>query len=752
MEDIDDFERHQGQKSLSGLLQVLHHLQLHPTIRVELPIPNPVSEVIPKEEIESELLDDELEQKLLRQRLEPSIQYPIHAPTDYPYAPTENPFYNPEQARVLTLLSAISTLLSTGSSSSHFSTTLHSIKRHTLLIAKSTVITRSDERWARKLHLLLTDQRPEPRGMRLENKLTYVEQEMFPYIVQRCHRAINKRIGGLRQLLDLDFSKPKGAMKGVVGEVAALSWQERDHLGWEAVKKSSVAIDWMTTLRVSPHLQGRQITQIFKVTHGYLDQWSLENWQVEKFLLGVLFNLAILLNEINFDTIGVFADRRGENSTLDDVDEKTDGLDADRPWTSRWSRLADSERYRIRRFTGLIGYCQILHSSRLLQYLAWNPDEGCGGEHWEDVTNVEEKPNEADRADPHRSKDTAVKTANLSSNLLSPDTQGQTRGKKRKRSPSPFPSHQTTNPPRGRFQNQRRSQRELALKIRRRLWKLMVYVDEVIMLVYRVQQAYPDGQASYYWVGEREGDNGAAAKEKPSDEDNSVEAEETGARVPKNQTVCSTAELAIEDAFWSMQHAIRKDDEPLKKLTTDGKLSLLRESHRNLFENWSPTVPVPPNEIQLHPEVKLMLHLEFHPDWSAYRLEHPLEFRTPIGSSKRTCWCCAVWLCEFWVEGSDRDHRDSDDDEETYESGSEEEENRLPAFSSTSPRCVVGEVRSHADWSWAFPDAKEWTPDVDERGNYGRVQWQRTIHRVIQNTNEFTLEVMREQLRKTIGR
>ncbi|KAK7437128.1 hypothetical protein VKT23_018751 [Stygiomarasmius scandens] len=722
MEDVDGIEKHQGQKSLSGLLQVLHHLQLHPNIRLDLPIPNPVSEVLTEEEIESEL-NDEREQTLLRQRLEPSILYPVHAPTDRPYAPTQNPFYDPEQARALTLLSTISTLLSTGVSGSHFSTTLYSLERHSLFIAKSTLITRSDEQWARKLHFLLTDQRPEPRRMRIENRLGYVEQEMFPWVLQRCCRAINKRIRGLREVLDLDFSKLKAA-EGI-GDLSALSWQKRDHLGWEVVRRSSVAIDWLTALRVSPHLKGCQIPEVFKVTHGYIGQWKLEVWQAEKFLLGVLFNMGILLNDLKFDA-GTNAD---ENKTPEDFD-----INPDRPWISKWSNLTDSERNCIRRFMGLIGYCQILHTSKLLQYLAWDPEDGQGSERWKDENGDQARKDVGGKAGDEtvECQYPADNSTNIG-NDLSPNSKSENRGKKRKHSSSPSPE-QTK---KSRRQYQERLRRELALKIRRRLWKLMVYIDEVFVLAYRVQQAYPDGQVPYYWIGEREGD---VMENVPLEGEATAKTE---TQVTKRQGVCSSAELAVVDAFWTMQGALQKGSESLNRLQADGTLPLLREAHPGLFSNWSPVVPVPPDQIQLHPEIKLMLHLEVHPNCSTYRQEHPLDFRTPIGSSKRTCWCCAVWLCEFWVEGSDISH---------YSDGEEEED--PPGLLSTTPKCVVGEVRSRADWSWAFPDEKQWAPDGDELGDHGSDEWERRriMHRVIQDTNEFTLEVVRERLRKIIGR
>ncbi|KAF5348356.1 hypothetical protein D9758_010923 [Tetrapyrgos nigripes] len=778
-----------SQKSLSGLLQILHRLQLHPSIKLTLPIPVPTREaVFLSEEERAAIHRDLCNRPLIEQREHPSIEYPLHAPTDHPYAPHKNPFYDSdhEEANKLVLLSTISTLLSTGDPSSHFSATLHSLDQHIVLIAKSTLITRSDEKWARKLHFLLTDQRPEPKLKRIENRLMYVEQEMFPFIVKRCSCAINKRICGLREVLDLDFGRQvaraetneSGSGHGERSPSAQV-WEDR---AWAAVLSSSVAVDWQTTLRTSEHFKDGTATSIFNGVHDYLKYWKLKNSEPGRLLLGILCNMSKLLNDLKFPTYsgdhGGSGDGRGVNEDVRvnvDADSGMDvEIDPTKPWSSKWDTLKDTEKIRIQQFMILVRYCRILYSSRLLQYLAWNPADG-------DANDLAEIDNEDDAfdyegSDPDetmeedcefaydegntqringgctaadRGKDTGpvtvygapVKNGTDGTNVdLSPqisnDNPGQPCGLKRKRSPSPPSSSRRISPttPTAEFRNLHSearfiSQRELALKIRRRLWKLMVYVDEVAVLTYRAQQTYPDGRVPYYWVGEREGEGKPTKGSEGADDGLEPLREEVeGIATLKTQKVWCCAEDAIKDVWTG-----REGEWGPRNLT------LMHFTHTALFEDWSTVVPIPPKELCLHPEIKLMLFLDVHLSSSMYRQGHPIHFRTPIGSSKRTCWCCAVWLCEFWNTGNDLKDM-GDKGEEEGEGGP------LRDYLSITPKCSVGEVRPFADWSWALPDEKAWagdgsqTEDDDSEG-MSLVEW----------TNQYTMGVFRDHLQAILG-
>jgi hypothetical protein len=145
----------------------------------------------------------------------------------------------------------------------------------------------------------------------------------------------------------------------------------------------------------------------------------------------------------------------------------------------------------------------------------------------------------------------------------------------------------------------------LAEKLRRRLGKICIYLDGMENLIVNVKRWFPNGQIPHRWV-----------------EDTFIGTGEG------KLTLCDEPTKALWRQYGS--------GHPLSQET----LAVLDERFPSLTGNWQQRKSV---QTCLHAELRIILHLTPPPTPGDDSSTFDLTLK-PIGCSKRSCLCCALWI------------------------------------------------------------------------------------------------------------
>ncbi|THH03284.1 hypothetical protein EW146_g10473 [Bondarzewia mesenterica] len=152
------------------------------------------------------------------------------------------------------------------------------------------------------------------------------------------------------------------------------------------------------------------------------------------------------------------------------------------------------------------------------------------------------------------------------------------------------------------------ARKEKAERLKRRLAKVCQYFSGVTQLVKRAKRWFPDGQIPYRWVNDAFVGTGEARFD-----------------------LCDDHVDAVQRAFG------------LQSLLSSETLHTLAESFPDMPSNWERRRIV---NTCIYAELRIILHLSASSLSNISRSRITLEQskRQPIGCSKRSCFCCTLWI------------------------------------------------------------------------------------------------------------